>query len=1228
MSLESAAADPKYSRRSISTFDGEQRKQEDYDHLVATALNKAVSKRAVHPTPPGKDIQKIDSHELTRSNRKFVVAQALESKDADASLFFGKLKDRLERAHVDLATVEVRFNNLSVNAEVAVGARGEPTVLNAYRNKLENVLQQVGLMKPSKTQFCILDDISGTLQPGRITLLLGPPGAGKSTLLNALAGRLKKTAMHVAGDITYNGKSFDQFRAVHTASYVDQNDLHQPLLTVKETLDFAARVQGVGHKVEELKELHAKEKDLNVEPDLEVEVFTKAAALSGKRESITTDLVIKLLGLDVCEDTLIGSDQVRGVSGGQRKRVTTGELLVGPKKTLFLDEISTGLDSSTTFQIIRTLRDFSHLRQATMLIALLQPTPETYNLFDDVLLMSEGKMVYHGPRKDIMPFFESQGMHCPPRKADSDFLQEVTSRKDQQQYWSSDKGKYKYVPVTAFADAFQQTAIAQRNMQYLEEPYVAPNPKCDEALITRKYALPALGRMKALMRREFLLMKRNLVVYKAKVLQVVFMALVTATLFLRTHIHPVSPNDGQEIAGFLFFATLTMLFNGLANLSMTVADLPVFWKQQHMLFYDAVSFSFPAFLQRIPFSMAASLAWTVITYFPVGLAGEPSRFFMYLALLFLIHQFGLSLYRLVATASRHIVIANAVGMMALLCVFLMDGFVIQRLYVHPWVVWLYWANPLMFATRALLINEFTAHHWQGDKLYPYAQGPFPAYSQTLGDGILHQTSQSTHYWWCWMAIGELVAYILIMNVAIPAFLTILPPYGSEATHMVTEEALAERKAALEGDPGTDSAVKVDMPQEPCTPQARGVEQSAEPLETRLTYSKRTSATGQPPSIIAKPLESPFLPRLDPVTAQQAPPDVGGWHSAEELDSKSPDSERGSQKTLAMAPRQDAKERNVGKAGKDSGMVLPFDPMTMTFKDLHYFVPIAKEAAVGKEHVNQEGGQAMLELLLGISGAFRPGVLTCLMGVSGAGKTTLMDVLAGRKTSGKIEGDVRINGHPKEQETFARVSGYVEQFDTHTAAATVYEALMFSGTLRNGIEVDVATTKTFVDQVLGLVELQTMRNAVVGRPGEDGLSVEQRKRLTIAVELVANPSIVFMDEPTSGLDARAAAIVMRTVRNIVNTGRTIVCTIHQPSIDIFESFDELLLLKRGGETIFNGQLGHNSTHLIAYFQGVRGVNPIEDGMNPATWMLEVTTPGMESNLGISFAEYYASSDLAK
>lgn len=147
----------------------------------------------------------------------------------------------------------------------------------------------------------------------------------------------------------------------------------------------------------------------------------------------------------------------------------------------------------------------------------------------------------------------------------------------------------------------------------------------------------------------------------------------------------------------------------------------------------------------------------------------------------------------------------------------------------------------------------------------------------------------------------------------------------------------------------------------------------------------------------------------------------------------------------------------------------------------------------------------------------------------------------------------------------------------------------------------------------LVELDNLKDAIVGLPGITGLSTEQRKRLTIAVELVANPSIIFMDEPTSGLDARAAAIVMRTVRNTVDTGRTVVCTIHQPSIDIFEAFDEvvtekkeissyvlhsctlddatltknalyqLLLMKRGGQVIYLGPLGRNSHKIIEYFE---------------------------------------------
>ncbi|MFS7980700.1 putative ABC-type maltose transporter [Helianthus anomalus] len=306
--------------------------------------------------------------------------------------------------------------------------------------------------------------------------------------------------------------------------------------------------------------------------------------------------------------------------------------------------------------------------------------------------------------------------------------------------------------------------------------------------------------------------------------------------------------------------------------------------------------------------------------------------------------------------------------------------------------------------------------------------------------------------------------------------------------------------------------------------------------------------------------------------------------------------------------------------KKKGMILPFQPLSLTFNDVKYSVDMPQR--MREEGVDED----RLLLLKGVSGTFRPGVLTALMGVSGAGKTTLMDVLAGRKTGGYIEGDIRISGYPKKQETFARISGYCEQNDIHSPHVTVYESLLYSAWLRLSPDVDENTRMMFVAEVMDLVELNPLRDALVGLPGINGLSTEQRKRLTIAVELVANPSIIFMDEPTSGLDARAAAIVMRTVRNTVDTGRTVVCTIHQPSIDIFESFDELFLMKRGGQEIYVGPIGRNSCELIKYFEDIEGVAKIKDGYNPATWMLEVSTSSQELALGVDFAEIYQNSEL--
>ncbi|KAI5414093.1 hypothetical protein KIW84_058293 [Lathyrus oleraceus] len=245
----------------------------------------------------------------------------------------------------------------------------------------------------------------------------------------------------------------------------------------------------------------------------------------------------------------------------------------------------------------------------------------------------------------------------------------------------------------------------------------------------------------------------------------------------------------------------------------------------------------------------------------------------------------------------------------------------------------------------------------------------------------------------------------------------------------------------------------------------------------------------------------------------------------------------SEDSTTNGTHQEVELPRIASSGESSsrrqkrGMVLPFEPHSITFDEVVYSVDMPQEMKI------QGVMEDRLVLLKGVSGAFRPGVLTALMGVSGAGKTTLMDVLAGRKTGGYIDGSIKISGYPKKQETFARISGYCEQNDIHSPHVTVHESLLYSAWLRLPAEVDYNTRKMFIEEVMELVELNPLRNSLVGLPGVNGLSTEQLKRLTIAVELVANPSIIFILS-LLGLTPLAERVSFLTEQIAIFTGPTV------------------------------------------------------------------------------------------
>ncbi|KAJ0517456.1 putative ABC-type sulfate transporter [Helianthus annuus] len=777
-------------------------------------------------------------------------------------------------------------------------------------------------------------------------------------------------------------------------------------------------------------------------------------------------MLFQILGLDICADTMFGDDMRRGISGGQKKRLTTGEMIVGPTKALYMDEISNGLDSSTTYQIITCLQQLAHITDASILISLLQPSPEAFDLFDDIMLMAEGMIVYHGPRSNVLEYFEGLGFKCPERKGVADFLQEVVSRKDQAAYWCRTEEAYNYVSVQTLSMRFKQSCSGKEIDDDISKPFTRLQNH-EDAISFHVYSLSKWDLFKACMSRELLLMKRNSFVYIFKTVQLTIIAVITMTVFLRTRLKPDS-TDANYYLGSLFYALIILIVDGFPEAAMTVSRLPNFYKQRDMYFYPAWAYAIPASILKIPLSLLEATIWTCLTYYVIGYSPEPGRFFRQLLLLFGAHFTSISLFRFLASVFQTVVSSTTAGGISILFLLTFGGFIIPHTSMPAWLKWGFWFCPLSYGEIGLAVNEFLSPRWN----------KMTSTNTTIGLQTLKSRGLDFEGYYYWICLGALYGFALLFNIG---------------------------------------------------------------FILALSYFK----------------------------------------------------------------------------GK---MVLPFEPLTVTFQDLQYYVEPSPEM---REH-GFTGKR--LQLLRDITGAFRPGVLTALMGVSGAGKTTLLDVLAGRKTSGIVEGEIRIGGYPKVQDTFARISGYCEQIDVHSPQITVEESVIFSAWLRLHPDIDSKTKYKFIEEIMETVELYAIKDSLVGIPGVSGLSTEQRKRLTIAVEVVANPSIIFMDEPTTGLDARSAAIVMRAVKNIVDTGRTIVCTIHQPSIDIFEAFDELILLKNGGRMIYCGPVGHNSCRVIEYFESISGVPKIRDNYNPATWMLEITSASVEAEVGVDFGQIYSTSTL--
>lgn len=312
-------------------------------------------------------------------------------------------------------------------------------------------------------------------------------------------------------------------------------------------------------------------------------------------------------------------------------------------------------------------------------------------------------------------------------------------------------------------------------------------------------------------------------------------------------------------------------------------------------------------------------------------------------------------------------------------------------------------------------------------------------------------------------------------------------------------------------------------------------------------------------------------------------------------------------TTAAEGKADQDESIMSGSSQAATKGIARNDAVFTYQNVNYVIPYEK-------------GER--QLLRDVQGYVRPGKLTALMGASGAGKTTLLNTLAQRINFGVVTGDFLVDGRPLPK-SFQRATGFAEQMDIHETTATIREALRFSARLRQPQEVPIEEKYEYCERIIDLLEMRDIAGAAIGRVGE-GLNQEQRKRVTIGVELASKPELLlFLDEPTSGLDSAAAFNIIRFLRKLADSGQALLVTIHQPSAVLFEYFDELLLLKSGGRVVYHGSLGKDSRNLIDYFER-NGAKPCPPNANPAEYMLEAIGAGNPDYKGKDWGDLWASS----
>ncbi|GMM59215.1 hypothetical protein DAKH74_058320 [Maudiozyma humilis] len=1026
-------------------------------------------------------------------------------------------------------TLDCVWQNLGAYGRTS-GVASQANLVNAPRKAISSLYRAVKPVTQEKS-FTILHEMEGCVNSGELLVVLGRPGSGCTSLLKSISNNTDGFKVTKDTDISYSGFTPKQIHDHYRGEviYNGEADVHIPKLTVYQTLYTVARLKTPRNRV---KGVHR-------------DTFAKHL----------TEVTMATYGLSHTRDTMVGNDMIRGVSGGERKRVSLAEATLCGAKFQCWDNATRGLDSATALDFIQSLRTNADVFGASSAVAIYHCSEEAYTLFDKVCVLDKGYQLFFGSTSDARTYFEDMGYVCPHRQTTADFLTSITS--PQERLINPDFIKKGItVPQTPEAmNEYWKQSQAYRNLQREIRAKMSKNTdearrvvkeahKAQQARAARNsspFTVSYSQQIRYLLDRDMYRIKNYPSVYFASLMGNSAMALILGSMFFK--ITKKSDTESFYFRGAaMFSAVLFNAFSCLLEVFALYETRPIIEKQKAYSLYHPSADAFASILSQIPLKLSIAVCYNLIFYFMVHFKREAGAFFFYF-LINIVTIFSMShMYRTFGSITRSLPEAMFPAAVLLLAMAMYTGFAIPRTKMLGWSTWIWYINPLAYLFESLMVNEFHDRLFEcstfipmGDFYAAYtgnhrvcaARGAQAGQDYVVGDDYLSNNYGYKHSH-KWRGFGIGVGYAVFFLITYLVICEINPSKAQKGEMLIfPQHAINKLKKNRKITNGDAEIGPQDIEE--------GASESSITDMTLLEDSQEMAEEKEPSSGLSK--------------------STGIFH----------------------------------------------------WRNLTYEIETKKETK---------------RILDNVDGWVKPGTLTALMGVSGAGKTTLLDCLADRLTMGVVTGGIFVDGKARDK-AFSRSIGYCQQQDLHLKTATVRESLRFSAYLRQPSSVPIEEKNAYVEEVIRILDMEVFADAIVGTQGE-GLNVEQRKRLTIGVELAAKPKLlVFLDEPTSGLDSQTAWSICQLMRKLVDNGQAILCTIHQPSAILMEKFDRLLLLEKGGKTVYFGDLGYGCRKMIDYFES-HGAPRCPADANPAEWMLDVIGASSDSHIAENFNEIWRDS----